>query len=200
MIARHELQRMKDELDERRREVTIHERAARIYQDGLAYPALNDECTRLKAACAELEKMNAELKLECERLSTRPMPSVPAQADSEEVSLLQEQIVQLKEIIASNDVYVPPGFTKSEQVILRMLATRHSASKESLFRMLYNEVAADDLPDITIIDVFVHKVKRKLKPFGINIETLWGQGYKMPQEDKNKLKQLADEPRLEAAE
>jgi two-component system cell cycle response regulator CtrA len=41
-----------------------------------------------------------------------------------------------------------------------------------------------DEPDIKIVDVFVCKMRRKLKPYRIIIQTDWGRGYFLPAESK----------------
>lgn len=39
-------------------------------------------------------------------------------------------------------------------------------------------------PDAKIVDVFICKARKKIAPFGIQIETLWGQGYRLPPASK----------------
>jgi DNA-binding response OmpR family regulator len=38
---------------------------------------------------------------------------------------------------------------------------------------------ADEEPEIKIIDVWVCKLRKKLRPLGVNIETVWGRGYRL---------------------
>lgn len=51
-------------------------------------------------------------------------------------------------------------------------------SKEQLLDALYGLLPEADMAEIKIIDVFVHKLRKKLKPTGVVIETLWGRGYR----------------------
>lgn len=39
-------------------------------------------------------------------------------------------------------------------------------------------------PEIKIVDVFVCKLRKKLKPFGVSIVTVWGHGYSL--EDRHR--------------
>jgi two-component system cell cycle response regulator CtrA len=39
----------------------------------------------------------------------------------------------------------------------------------------------DDPPDIKMVDLWVCKMRQKLKPFGITIDTVWSSGHKMPE-------------------
>lgn len=54
----------------------------------------------------------------------------------------------------------------------RMLST------EALMDALYG-LKPDDEPEEPIMKIFVHKVRRKLAPLGIEIETVWGRGYRL---------------------
>jgi len=50
-------------------------------------------------------------------------------------------------------------------------------SKEQLLRAIAPIV--DEEPEIKIVDVFVCKVRKKLKGLGIGIDTVWGRGYRI---------------------
>jgi len=41
------------------------------------------------------------------------------------------------------------------------------------------ELAGLDDREIKIIDVFVHKVRRRIAPLGLRISTVWGRGYRI---------------------
>jgi len=60
-------------------------------------------------------------------------------------------------------------------------ALRHAAprilSKEALLAALYQ--LRNEEPEIKIIDVFVCKLRKKLRPLGVNIDTVWGRGYRL---------------------
>lgn len=50
--------------------------------------------------------------------------------------------------------------------------------REGLFNAIYfDAVDADDLPGLKILDVFICKLRKKLKPEHGSIETVWGVGY-----------------------
>jgi len=50
-------------------------------------------------------------------------------------------------------------------------------SKEALLFALYQ--LRQEEPELKIIDVFICKLRKKLKPLGISIDTVWGRGYRM---------------------
>lgn len=66
--------------------------------------------------------------------------------------------------------------TRSEARVLGCLAAREVATKVQLLAALY-EQRIDGGPEPKILDVFVCKLRRKLKPFGVEILTRWGTGY-----------------------
>lgn len=68
--------------------------------------------------------------------------------------------------------------TGSEALLLRRLAEvfPRILSKESLLEWMY-QITPDKEPELKIIDVFVCKVRKKIEPLGIRIDTAWGKGY-----------------------
>jgi DNA-binding response OmpR family regulator len=50
-------------------------------------------------------------------------------------------------------------------------------SKDQLLSDLYWRET--DEPDIKIIDIYVHHIRRKLAPLGVTIQTVWGRGYRL---------------------
>lgn len=81
---------------------------------------------------------------------------------------------------------LPPlewGLTGSEARLFGALLEREQLTKEGAMAALYRD-AGDDEPEIKIVDVFICKMRKKLKPFGVTIETRWGLGYFMTPEMK----------------
>lgn len=77
-----------------------------------------------------------------------------------------------------------PVFTHTEQEIVLSFAANpgRALSKDALMNCLY-ALRADDAPDPKIIDIFVHKVRKKMGEIHPDasklIETVWGQGYRL---------------------
>jgi two-component system, cell cycle response regulator CtrA len=67
---------------------------------------------------------------------------------------------------------------------------RDVATKEMILTALYNGM---DEPQAKIIDVFVCKMRKKLQSFGIEISTLWGRGYYLTREMKDKVRALREQ-------
>lgn len=94
------------------------------------------------------------------------------------IDTLEERIRQLEEALAPTCVPVRMEWrlTSSEARVFAHLTTRDHATKQSIMLAMYSD-RIDVEPEIKIVDVFICKMRRKLKPFGIEIATIWGQGY-----------------------
>ncbi|WP_299941192.1 winged helix-turn-helix domain-containing protein [uncultured Nitratireductor sp.] len=70
------------------------------------------------------------------------------------------------------------NLTGHEMLILQRLAEvfPRVLSKEAALEWMY-QFNPDEEPEIKIIDVYVCKVRKKLAPIGVRIDTLWGKGY-----------------------
>lgn len=106
----------------------------------------------------------------------------------EENETLREQVLQLREVLGVK--FVAPSewnLTRSETVIMGVLVHRELATPDAIMAALYGD-RAGDTPDDQIISVFLHRMRRKLRPFGISIETAWGEGHLLNAEIRNRLK------------
>lgn len=94
------------------------------------------------------------------------------------IEVLEERIRQLEDALAPHSVVarVEWCLTPSEARVFSHLTTRDLASKQSIMLAMYSD-RIDVEPEIKIVDVFVCKMRKKLKPFGIEILTMWGAGY-----------------------
>lgn len=93
------------------------------------------------------------------------------------IALLEERVRQLENALAP--VWNAPvewRLTSSESRVFSHLMTRDVATKDSIMAPLYSDQLKDEV-EPKIVDVFVCKLRKKLRPFGIQINTVWGQGY-----------------------
>lgn len=95
-----------------------------------------------------------------------------------EIETLRERIRQLEEALSPSAVELPLEWrlTASEARVFAHLTTRKVASKQSIMAALYSDRPDDD-PEMKIVDVFICKLRKKVKPFGVEIQTVWGHGY-----------------------
>lgn len=81
------------------------------------------------------------------------------------------------------------GFTEMEDMMLGSISTAPGvATKNRIYTLLYGMHA--DPPTQKIIDVYLCKIRKKLKWHDITIQTIWGRGYYMSPEDRLKLDTL----------
>jgi len=85
--------------------------------------------------------------------------------------------------------------TETEAVIVGVLHDRDIATTDCIMANLYS---GSDRPEPKIIDVMICRIRKNFKKYGIEIETVWGQGYSLSHEMKLKLKRTLD-ARQEAA-
>lgn len=97
---------------------------------------------------------------------------------------LRDRIAQLEEAMGLD--FIAPlewRLTRAETALFGVLLAREIATKEALLTGIVRDPTGE-APEIKIVDVFVCKARRKLRPFGIEIETLWGRGYRLSPEVK----------------
>lgn len=116
------------------------------------------------------------------------------EALEEENERLLARIEQLESLMGMR--LIPPiewRLTGSEARVFGVLMARPLATKDAIMAALYRDSAKEEA-EIKIVDVFVCKLRKKVRPFGVNIETRWGEGYFLSQASK-----AAAQSMLEAA-
>lgn len=98
-------------------------------------------------------------------------PVCGADAPSLPVTLLPE-----RGMVVANGKFAM--LTGHEAMLLQRLADvfPRMLGKEALLEWMY-QINPDKEPEIKIIDVYVCKIRRKVTPLGIRIDTFWGKGY-----------------------
>ena len=95
------------------------------------------------------------------------------------LEILRERIRQLEQaLVATFTVPIEFGLTSSEARVFSCLVHRDFATKPQIMMAVYTD-RHDEEPEPKIVDVFVCKMRKKLKPHGIVISTVWGQGYRL---------------------
>lgn len=105
---------------------------------------------------------------------------------------LRDQVTALQDALGQTEAFRTPAewrLTASEATVFASLYGRESCSKEQLMHALY-EPGVDDEPNIKIVDVFICKLRKKLTPYGVAIETIWGRGYRMTAQTKARVQAL----------
>ena len=102
----------------------------------------------------------------------------------DENDTLRERIRQLEHEMGHDPAFPSVlGLSPGETKILGMLMSSPGVcSKERLFTVIYG--AQDDAPSIKIIDVYICKIREKLRELAVEIITTWGQGFHLTQVSK----------------
>lgn len=82
------------------------------------------------------------------------------------------------------------NLSKQESTILRVLMKHRMPQKSTFTTAMYNGREYD--ADSNILGVFMCHVRRKLKPHGVEIKSVWGDGYYMTPESKQIVRDLLD--------
>lgn len=109
----------------------------------------------------------------------------------QEVAELQERVRHLEEMKFGLDWHPPVelALTPAEAVILAALIANERCSKENLLdasRQSGLGYRRDEV-EPKIVDVYICKLRRKLQPHGLEIVTLWGRGYQLAPESRQRL-------------
>ena len=118
--------------------------------------------------------------------------------DAARIQVLQTQIARLQERCAALEAalgadinpHVVLGLTGQEAAVFGLLMARGRASREQIMAALYGLRPDGEEAEIKIVDVFVCKTRKKLRRFGIEITTLWGQGYAISPEMREKARRF----------
>lgn len=110
----------------------------------------------------------------------------------QENDALRARVRQLEELTGVS-FEAPPqlGLTRNEAAIFGMLLKQKLVLRTSVMMILYAH--EQDEAEIKIVDVWICKMRKKLKSYGIEIHTQWGQGYFLPAESKSRAVTLFDE-------
>lgn len=96
-----------------------------------------------------------------------------------EVETLREQLTQMRAALESAGAVPLAGLTKSERLVLGVLARQPGQfiSRERIWTVLYSGRA----PGIGdgAIPIFISRLRSKLGPLGVEIETMHGVGWRL---------------------
>jgi two-component system cell cycle response regulator CtrA len=92
---------------------------------------------------------------------------------------LRDRVMELEDVLGfSIEMPIYLGLSSAEARVFGALMKRPTWTKDQLMAALYSH-RPEDPPEMKIVDVFICKLRKKLKPIGVEIETLWGQGYRL---------------------
>ena len=121
--------------------------------------------------------------------------------EADELTMLRDENQRLRARIDElehalfRDVSLPIEWrlTVQEARVFGVLVTRSLATRTAILAALYDDLGRDQA-EAKIADVFVCKIRKKLKPFGIEIHTRWGEGWYLDEDQRESLRQMLWRP------
>jgi two-component system cell cycle response regulator CtrA len=113
----------------------------------------------------------------------------------QELDLEREKNRQLQALLVPAEWEPPIEFclTESERLILAILYKSPTMIKrETIMDTLYHFRSGSEIPHAKIVDVFICKLRAKMKTYGVTIDTIWGQGYILSDASRRILKNWND--------
>ena len=108
-------------------------------------------------------------------------------------------------IAAARDADLVTGFMRTFRTpklaanFMLVLVKREEATKSTLHRVIEsqraqraNRPSASEETDPKMVDVVICNLRKKLKPFGLTIHTLWGRGYYFDEKDRQRILSLIE--------
>lgn len=109
-----------------------------------------------------------------------------------DLSEARERIRQLEDLLVGKKTFHAPSALKlppREEQILGMMMGRERMTREAIYTVLYG--ASHDQPGSNVISVYISRIRKKLEPFGVTIETSWRLGWSLSPLMKDRLRALS---------
>jgi two-component system cell cycle response regulator CtrA len=160
----------------------------------MAIPADRVEamCSRAKAA-DELHMMPPARPNDPRHALLSELTNLRAQLDEAQETI--RQVASASQITTETYIGVAK-LTRKEAAIVAAIVKHGSATKSAIYHALYGGLDHRDQREPKIVDVFVYKVRKKLRRFGIQIGTTWGTGYYMDAENLARFRALVKVPEV----
>ncbi|MCW2309680.1 helix-turn-helix domain-containing protein [Rhodobium gokarnense] len=110
-----------------------------------------------------------------------------------ENEVLRARIAVLEDaLMETKPLPIEWSLTGAEACVFGVLVNRSMATKDAILAALYRDVGKDEA-EPKIVDVFICKLRKKLRLFDVEIRTVWGQGYALAEETRRTFKKGAAE-------
>lgn len=104
-----------------------------------------------------------------------------------EIARLENRMRDLEQVLGLN-LAAPAEFrlSRGQAVLFNILLRREAVTREALHLALCAR-SQNDGPGIGIVATIIYQLRRKLRPHGVKIDNIHGQGYRMTPESKTKV-------------
>lgn len=80
-----------------------------------------------------------------------------------------------------------------------ILLARPFGDREAVYSAIYGSRHEDEQPAIKILDIYASSARKVLKSIGVEMETIWGRGWRIDPANKAKLRAIIDQINSEQA-
>lgn len=97
----------------------------------------------------------------------------------QEVEYYKEENRQLRAMLTARDFHMPLEWrlTRAEERLLGSLYSAPNFMRRQEALRMASCINPD--ADVKVVEVRISKMRKKLKPYGIEIRTVWGEGYQL---------------------
>jgi two-component system cell cycle response regulator CtrA len=108
---------------------------------------------------------------------------------------LRDRIDELEGVLGQDDevifrIRLVLGLTTTQAKFMSLLLRREAVTYEQAFTVLYGTRPENEQPGDNMISILVCHCRRKLKRFGVTIETVWGEGHHLTAANKKIINDL----------
>jgi hypothetical protein len=98
---------------------------------------------------------------------------------------LTEENRQLRQVVKPHEgMSLPTATTPSEAKVIALLFSKESVSHDAIFNVIQHKKDDHTQPPADQSAAIIYRIRRKLAPLGIKIESIPGWGYRIPKESK----------------
>lgn len=111
-----------------------------------------------------------------------------------EIQRLRDRVEQLEDLLGIGSAMTKQlsaafGLTQCQAKMLGVLLSRSMATKDAMYFVLYGDRPESEQPlSESVIKKHFVKLRRRLEPKGVRIDAIYGQGWKLANEHKAKIR------------
>jgi hypothetical protein len=116
---------------------------------------------------------------------------------TETMQELRDRITELEGLLDAGEDYCHKlmwafGLSRKRAQMLGVMLTSQTATRMHVWTILYGDRPECDQPEVKVLDVMVAGIRRALDLHGIQVETIWGTGYRISVANKAKIRAVVE--------
>ncbi len=112
---------------------------------------------------------------------------------SETIDAMREEIRMLRAALdADRDPYVAMGLPRQQAAVLAVMMRGGTRSRRAMEQAMESDRSTMDGRDYHHVETVIYNLRRKMKPHGIEIKTVYGCGYAMDDAARHRIRSLCE--------